>query len=146
MQKKGIEFNIFNKYNEAKKKAYNYFGENKIIKSSSLGNVHLNSDGFIHLIYKNEKHKRDLNNQITRFSLLTYLKPVLEGMKYYQEFLEKIQLIPVKKNSSIFLESKLIQYWGFVAVVNNKLRIKFILKKIGDGNIIFWSVIPSWKA
>ncbi|MDZ4217081.1 MAG: hypothetical protein U1C97_02060, partial [Candidatus Gracilibacteria bacterium] len=90
-------------------------------------------------------HKRNQKNQMKRFELLKYLKPVLEGMKYYQEYLERKQAVKVKRNKTIFLEFRVVKYWAFVAVIKDRIRIKVILKKIGDGTIIFWSIVPSWK-
>jgi hypothetical protein len=50
----------------------------------------------------------------------------------------------VKKEKKILWENKLVKYWAFVCVIETKIRVKFILKKVGDGNIIFWSAIPFW--
>ncbi|MDP2690850.1 MAG: hypothetical protein Q8O95_00380 [bacterium] len=129
----------------AKKIAYDFFQENPIIRSAVFGNITLNADGFTHLIAKDLRHKRNQKNQMKRFELLKYLKPVLEGMKYYQEYLERKQAVKVKRNKTIFLEFRVVKYWAFVAVIKDRIRIKVILKKIGDGTIIFWSIVPSWK-
>jgi len=42
---------------------------------------------------------------------------------------------------------KIVTYWGFIAIVGekNKVKIKTILRKVGDGNTIFWSVMPHSK-
>lgn len=41
---------------------------------------------------------------------------------------------------------KQAEYWGFDAIVGNeKVKIRTVLRKIGDGNIIFWSVMPLVK-
>ena len=42
--------------------------------------------------------------------------------------------------------TKTAEYWGFIAIVGEKwIKIKVILRRIGDGNIIFWSVMPYSK-
>ncbi len=133
------------KFEEAKEKANQFFKKNKKIKSLCLGTIHLNSDGFRHLIFKKEKHKRDWKQSIKRFELLNYLKPVIEKMGYYQEYFEETQQVKIKQNKSTILNLKKIKYWGFIAVINNKIRIKYILKQTGEGNIIFWSAVPAWK-
>lgn len=133
------------KYEKAKNEAYKFFEDNKKIKSACLGYVTLNSDGFMHLIRKNDKHKRDWKNQLKRFELLKYVKPVLEEMKFYQEYQKIKQPVKVKRNKTTLLEFKEVEYWSFIAVINDKIRIKIILKKVGNGNLIFWSIVPGWK-
>jgi len=133
------------KYNDAKRVGESFFDKNKKIDSLALGNIRFNSDGFLHLICKNKKHKRDWKNQVKRFHLLPYVKPVLEKMGYYQEYQEVMEEIMIVDHGSFKRVSKIVRYWAFVAVIDNKIRIKVILKKTGNGEIIFWSVIPYWK-
>jgi hypothetical protein len=133
------------KYDRLKAKAEKLFTEKGKIKSLALGSVKLNSEGFLHLIFKDRKHKRDWKNQVKRFELLDYLIPVLEGMQYYQEYCERMQTVKVKRQNTVLLEAKIVKYWGFVAVIKDKIRIKIILKQTGGGEIMFWSIIPYWK-
>ena len=99
----------------------------------------------MHLIYKDEEHKRDWRNQIKRFHLLKYAKKVLSGMSYHQEYLEEICTVKQKNYGKTILVPKVAKYWGFIAVIDNKIRIKYVLRQIGNGNIILWSVIPYWE-
>jgi hypothetical protein len=117
-------------YERAKVFASKIIKSNSIIYSPAVGSIKINSKGFRHLIYKNEGHKRNKQNQIARFYLLKYLKPVLSKSWFYQEYLEE-------KNTV---------YWSFIAIIENKIRIKIILKKVGKGNIHFWSIIPIWRS
>ena len=135
------------KYETARMAAHNYFQKNAKIQSPILGTVHLNSDGFLHLIYgdKHHKNKRDWKNQVKRFHLVSYTRRIIEGMSFYQEYLEQYQTVIVKQQKHKVPESKIVRYWGFVAVIDNKIRVKLILRQIGNGNIHFWSVIPFWK-
>lgn len=137
-------FNL-DRYNKEKQVAIDLFNRNAFITSLSLGRVVFNSDGLFHLINKNEKHKRDWKDQVKRFQILQYVKPVLEGMKYYQEYRENLENTAVKDHGIPRLVNKRVRYWAFVAIINDKIRIKIILKKVGDGQIIFWSVLPFWK-
>ncbi|MBU1911881.1 hypothetical protein KKG16_05730, partial [Patescibacteria group bacterium] len=81
------------KYDKAKEAAHNYFQKNRKIRSPLLGVVHLNSDGFLHLVYgdKNHKQKRDWKNQVKRFHLVSYIKRIIEGMGFHQEYMEQYQ-------------------------------------------------------
>jgi len=42
---------------------------------------------------------------------------------------------------------KIAEYWGFIAIVaeRDKIKICVVLRRIGDGKIIFWSVMPYSK-
>jgi len=42
---------------------------------------------------------------------------------------------------------KIVNYWVFIAIVGeeNQIKVKTILRRVGDGNIIFWSVMPYSK-
>jgi hypothetical protein len=133
------------KYLQEKENAHEFFTANPTMRSAALGKIKLNADGFFHLTHKDLHHKRDKKNQMKRFELLKYLKQILEGMKFYQEYLEDRTLVKVKRNKTILLETKLVRYWAFVAIINDRIRVKVILKKIGEGSIFFWSIIPSWK-
>jgi hypothetical protein len=135
------------KYEKIKGQAHNFFQNNQKIQSAALGTVRLTSDGFLHLIWKGAvgHKKRDWKNQLKRFDLLRYLKPILTGMSHYQEYQEIIQTIKIKRQSTTLLEQRKVSYWGFVAVIENKIRIKVILKQIDGGHIVFWSIIPFWN-
>lgn len=41
-----------------------------------------------------------------------------------------------------------VEYWGLVAIVREKnIKVRVILRRVGTGNITFWSVMPDvkWK-
>ena len=41
---------------------------------------------------------------------------------------------------------KPIEYWAFVAINEEKnIKIRVIVRRIGDGKIILWSVMPAMK-
>ena len=113
------------KYDKAREAAHNYFQKNKKVQSPALGTVYLNSDGFMHLIYHDRsfKKKRSSENQVKRFHLLQYARSIIEKMGYYQEYLEQHQTVMMKMKKHRVLESKLVKYWGFVAVVNDRKKL-----------------------
>lgn len=135
------------KYDKAREAAHSYFQKNTKIQSPVLGTVHLNSDGFLHLVYGDKRHKqkRDWKNQLKRFHLVTHTRRIIEGMSFYQEYMEQFQTVMVKKHKHKEPANKLVKYWAFVAVIDDKIRVKLILRQIGNGNIHFWSIIPYWK-
>lgn len=45
-----------------------------------------------------------------------------------------------------FSVTKIAEYFGFVAIVGEKkIKIRVIIRRIGDGNFTFWSVMPDSK-
>ena len=79
-----------------------------------------------------------------RFKLLPLAKKLIEISTTYQEFEETLKEFEVKSYKKRIKKTKLVKYWGVIAIIDNR-KIKVILRKIGDnGNIQFWSVIPAW--
>jgi len=38
---------------------------------------------------------------------------------------------------------KMIEWWGFVAIfIKQEIKVRVVLRKVGEGNIHFWSVMP----
>ena len=104
--------------------------------------VVLNSDGFNHLQHKTNRQPRSVDEQIYKLTLLRKalkLIPKCGTVQEYRDTLEKIG----KKGKDGFYKTKRVQYWGFITLLeNNTDKIKIIMKRIGDGNIMFWSVMP----
>lgn len=48
-----------------------------------------------------------------------------------------------------FRKTRQVEYWGLVAIQNifdsKKTRIRVIVRRVGDGKLHFWSVMPNWK-
>lgn len=37
---------------------------------------------------------------------------------------------------------KEVEYWGFVAIIGEKkIKVRTVLRRVGNGNITFWSVM-----
>ncbi len=50
-----------------------------------------------------------------------------------------------RNNSRVMKE---IEYWGFVALVESreeKIRVRVIVRRVGNGQLHFWSVMPHSK-
>ena len=38
---------------------------------------------------------------------------------------------------------KMVEWWGFVAIfIKQDIKVRVVLRRIGDGNVHFWSVMP----
>jgi hypothetical protein len=51
---------------------------------------------------------------------------------------------PSARNGSVPMKE--VEYWGLVAILGeNKIKMRTILRRVGDGNITFWSVMLNSK-
>jgi len=92
----------------------------------------LNSDGLHHLSYSSRR-ERPKKEQLLRLSLVPMSLAIIKKSGTLQEY-------------RIFSNQKITEYWAFIAICQHRnqeygQRIKIILKKTGNGNIIFWSVM-----
>ena len=94
--------------------------------------VYFTAGGFRHLVCKSNRKERQKNVQVAKFGLLKKVVFLISRTTTHQEYEERL------------LQGRLIQYWGFVAIINN-FRIKVIVHQIGYGKKEFLSVIPAWK-
>jgi hypothetical protein len=63
-----------------------------------------------------------------------------------QEYRKNLLAVGKKSKRDNLTHMKTVQYWGFVAIVGkSQIKIRVILRQIGDGNIVFWSVMPYSK-
>lgn len=104
-------------------------------------NIILNSDGFHHLQFsaRRERNKRE---QLFKFSLLSFGLEIIRKSGTIQEY--RKMLTPVGKKSAVdgSIPMKNVEYWGFVGIVGPKgIKVRTVLRKVGDGNITFWSVM-----
>lgn len=106
--------------------------------------VTFTAEGFNHIVFTNPRSERERSSQIARFKLLSLAKRLIEISTTYQEIEESIQEFTIKKRKKRIKASRLVKYWGIIAIMDNR-KIKVILRKIGDnGNLHFWSIVPAW--
>ncbi len=119
------------------KKIYNPYFKQDII---------LNSDGFHHLQFS-ARRERDKHEQLLKFSLLPLAFDIVKKSGTLQEYRKILSPIGSKSKRDGAIIMKQIEYWAFIAITgkNNTVKVRVILRRIGDGNIIFWSVMPDIK-
>lgn len=135
----------FDYFKQKKQKAEIIYNSQKEIYCPYFNNqIILNSDGFHHLQFS-ARRERNKKEQILKFSLLPLAFAIIKKTGTLQEY--RKMLVPIgKKSNNGLRKMKNIEYWGFVAIIGeNKIKIRTVLKRIGDGNIIFWSVMPYSK-
>lgn len=120
-----------------KKKAKKFFSQNGNVQCPAFPDekVVFNSKGLSHLFYKGSRKtsSRSLEEASVRVGLLSRALKLLQVMPLAQE-----------EFSLIDYRHRRCYYFAFEAVVGGR-RIKVIVRKVGDGNLHFWSVIPAWR-
>ncbi len=102
--------------------------------------VSFTAEGFHHLQFSAGR-ERPILEQLLKFSLLPTAIDIIKRSTTLQEF--RKDLLPVgKKKADGSITLKITYFWAFIALVGEtKIRTKTILKKTGDGKVIFWSVM-----
>lgn len=106
--------------------------------------VYFNSEGFNHLVYKSNRTERDKSVQIMKFKLLNKAIKLVELSTTVQEYDERMITVVQKMKKKRKNTSKIAKYWGVVAIIK-EVKIKVIIRQVGNGQKHFWSVIPAWK-
>ena len=135
---------------EHRNKAFNKF--NKLNKKSFLCpalnmEVKFTNEGFSHITYKDKKHRRSNDEQAVRFACFLSVEEILRKSHLYQEYRAIETEIKVRKYGQNMKERHIIEYFGFVAVVehnNKKDRIRVVVsRKQWDNYVEFLSVVPA---
>ncbi|MDO8593321.1 MAG: hypothetical protein Q7R59_00235 [bacterium] len=109
-------------------------------------NVALTSDGFNHLLHKPNRQPRNINEQRLKLRLLKRALHVLGNAGTVQEYRTTLEKWGSSGKDG-FSKTKQVEYWGFHDIVgkNPMILIRLIIRKIGDGKLHFWSVMPIGK-
>lgn len=60
-----------------------------------------------------------------------------------QEYRKLLSPVGEKSKRDGSVAMKMIEWWGFVAIfVEHEIKVRVVLRKVGEGNIHFWSVMP----
>jgi hypothetical protein len=105
--------------------------------------VVLNSDGFHHLQFS-ARRERDKKEQLLKFRLLPLALETIRRAGTLQEYRKTLQ--PLGHSSAHGgTVLKQVEYWGFIAILGKPeapMKLRTVLRRVGNGNIIFWSVMP----
>ncbi len=133
-------------FNMRKEKAREIFSAQKTIYNPYFKTaIVLNSDGFHHLQFSS-RTERSKGEQLFKFSLLPLGLEIIRKSGTIQEYRRLLTPIgkPSPNNGSIPMKE--VEYWGLVAIVGeNKIKMRTIIRRVGDGNITFWSVMLNSK-
>jgi hypothetical protein len=106
--------------------------------------VTFNSDGFHHLRYKVAGSEREKPAQMYKFSLLQGAVEIVSSSGTLQQYRKQWGAVGRKKNSDGSREMKEIEYFAFEGILgegSSMMRIKVIIRKVGNGEPHFWSVM-----
>jgi hypothetical protein len=145
MVKNKMDINEEN-FNNIKEKARKLYESHEKIPCPYFGfDIILNSDGFHHLQFS-ARRERNKSEQFLKLRLLPLALKIIKKSGTVQEYRETMQPIG-KKGKDGFTPMKTVSYWAFIAIVGDerKIKIKTILRRVGDGNVVFWSVMPYSK-
>jgi len=131
-----------NYFSERKEKARAiYAAKREVYCPYFKTNVILNSDGFHHLQFS-ARRERDKKEQLFKFNLLPLGLELIRISATIQEYRKLLTPIGKKSPRDGSVPMKNVEYWGLVAIIGEKkIKVRTVLRRIGDGNITFWSVM-----
>ena len=133
-------------FEQKKSKAHDIYTARRTIRNPYFGDdIVLSSDGFHHLRYS-ARRERNREEQVLKFTLLPLGLHVLKTATTLQEYRRLLSPVgdPARRDGSVSM--KLIEWWAFVAIfVKQEIKIRVIVRKVGDGKLHFWSVMPYTK-
>lgn len=117
-----------------------------ILHCPYVGDVTLTSEGFNHLQYKRNKEPRNIREQILKLQLLPKALEVVKSSGTLQEYRLQFEKFGNKRKDGL-LKTKRVEYWVFHSIFGKEKnkKIVVVLRRVGDGKITFWSVLPHKK-
>ncbi|MFH1048094.1 MAG: hypothetical protein V1732_00330 [Patescibacteria group bacterium] len=133
------------KFNLARQEAERYYESIGLVKCPYLKcDVHFNTEGFQHLLFKSWNRTRSRAEQYTRLRLISLAPKIISLSHTLQEYNECKVFARQKINSRWESKLKIIHYYVFAAIIKD-VRIKIVVKEIKGGVKFFYSLYPSWK-
>lgn len=139
-----MDIENFEKHKELAETFYKQVG--KTYCPALKADVHFNAKGFHHLRYNNPGSERDKQIQLRKFRLLKTAVEIIKKtttLQFYRASLEKVGT-PGRDG---FTKTSRVQYFGFTNIIGERknIRVRTIVRIIGDGFYHFWSVMPDWR-
>lgn len=136
------------------KELYSLIGEVRLIfeKQKTIhcpffnSEITLNSDGLNHLLYKPNRMPRVVAEQKLKLRLVKKALSILKRAGTVQENRIKFEKYGSPGKDG-FTKTKQVEYWAFHDIVGEKKKfvMRVIVRKVGDGKLVFWSVMPNGK-
>lgn len=135
------------KFEKVRKEAEEHYQSIGTVRCPYLqGEVHFNSEGFEHLLFKTWNRTRKQVEQYVRLKLLPIAVKIIQKSHTLQEYDERRMFVRQKINSRWEQRAKLVRYYVFIAIdTTRNVRLKAVVKEIAGGEKFFWSLYPSWR-
>lgn len=125
-----------------------YSGFSKVWCPYFQSEIHFNSKGWEHLIFKDWNRTRAIADQFSRLRHLKLAPEVTKNSKTLQGVWTTQKFERVKRKDGIWQKVlKLTNYYEFIAVLEShgsRVRVKVIVKQVDGGEKYFFSIIPFW--
>jgi hypothetical protein len=134
-------------FEERKGKARQRYDSKRTIHNPYLDcEVVLTAKGFHHLQFSAGR-ERSKKEQLLKFRLLPLALETIRRAGTLQEYRRLLRPMgPASARGETTM--KRVEYWGFVAILGKQeapVKLRTILRRVGDGQITFWSVMPYTK-
>ena len=140
-----VDFDL-RKYEKASREAETYYKAIKSVNCPYLeGEIVFNTLGWEHLRFKSLRHARTHRDQYIRFRLLKFAPEILKMSRTLQGISKRNNMERQKIRGKWQVVMKEVTYYEFIAVIEEKTRMRVIVKQVERGPIFFWSLIPFWK-
>ncbi|MFA5945966.1 MAG: hypothetical protein WC802_03605 [Patescibacteria group bacterium] len=123
-----------------------YKSVGKVFCPALNSTVHFSSDGFHHLQFDGSRAERAKSVQKIKMLCIRDAVGIIKKTTTTQEYRATDQGVG-KLDEHGLKPLKRVEYFAFHAVTDltKMRRINVVVRRIGDGNYHFWSVMPSWK-
>ncbi len=142
-----MEFSV-EKFNQVKCDAEEFYSKiGKVWCPYFGGDIHFNTKGLDHLVFKEWNKTRTITDQYARFRHLKLAPEVIRQSKTLQGIWATQKFEKIKRNTGWVKILKLTTYYEFIAVMDShgsKIRVKVIVKQVDGGEKFFLSIIPFW--
>ena len=136
-----------NEFTEIKSQAEKFYKESKSVFCPALDvEVYFTSEGFNHLGYKEFGGERPKKIQMDKFKFVKDAIKIIKKTTTIQEYRRNLRRVGNKGRDGLY-KTRIVEWFCFEAVISFKkrIRIRTIVRRVGDGNFHFWSVMPSWN-
>jgi hypothetical protein len=107
--------------------------------------VIFNAKGREHLKFHARHKIRPRADQYIRYRILKYAPEIIRSSRTLQGLSKTRSFERIRSNNRDERMLTEVAYYEFVAIMDEKIRVRVIVKCIGASQPYFWSVIPFWK-
>jgi hypothetical protein len=107
--------------------------------------VAFNAKGREHIKFKSKNKARPRKDQYMRLKLLRHAPEIIKLSRTVQGInkTRSFELIRSNQRNEKLLTD--VVYYEFIAVIEERIRIRVVVKKVGEAPPYFWSIIPFWR-